>query len=68
MGSELNRGKGNVKEGLVVNSDEFLRRWARGASTLDLVVTEFWRGCRQMDLASAYVLCPLSRLVLDFVT
>ena len=40
---ELNsRGdRGYVKEGLVVNSDGFLRCWARGASTLDLVVVEF---------------------------
>ena len=35
--------KGYVKEGLVTNSDGFLRRWARGVPTLDLVVLEFWR-------------------------
>ena len=40
----------------------------KGASTLDLVVAEFWSWCRQMDLASAYVQHPLNRLVLDFVT
>ena len=40
-------------EGLVVNSDEFLQHWARGALTL--------------DLASAYVLCPLNHLVLGFM-
>ena len=34
--------------------------------TLDLVVTEFQRGCGQTDLASACVLCPLNRLVLYF--
>ena len=28
---------------------------------------EFRSWCRQMDLASAYVLCPLNHLVLDFV-
>ena len=28
---------------------------------------EFQSGCGQMDLASAYVLHPLSRLVLDFM-
>ena len=39
----------------------------RRVSTPDLVVTEFWRGCGRMDLASAYVLCPLNRLVLDFM-
>ena len=39
----------------------------RGASTPDLVVAEFWSRCGQMDLASACVLHPLSRLVLDFV-
>ena len=67
LGIKLNRGRGNAKEGLVVNFNEFLQRWARGASTLDLVVVEFQSGCGQMDLASAYVLCPLNRLVLDFV-
>ena len=35
-------------------------------STPDLIVTEFWMGCGQMDLASAYVLHPLNCLVLDF--
>ena len=37
-----------------------------GASTPDLIVVEFRKGCRQMDLASACVLCPLNRPVLDF--
>ena len=36
-------------------------------STPDLVVVEFQSWCGQMDLASAYVLHPLNRLVLDFV-
>ena len=36
-------------------------------STPDLMVVEFQSWCRQMDLASAYLLCPLNRLVLDFV-
>ena len=49
-----------------VNSDGFLRRWTRGASTPDLIVMEFWMGCGQTDLASACVLHPLNRLVLDF--
>ena len=39
-----------------------------GCGVLDLVVAEFWSGCGGMDLASAYVLRPLNRLVLDFVT
>ena len=34
---------------------------SKGMSTPDLIVTEF-----QMDLASACVLGPLNRLVLDF--
>ena len=37
-------------------------------STPDLIVTEFWMGCTQTDLASACVLCPLNRLVLDYKT
>ena len=37
-------------------------------STLDLIVTEFRMGYRQMDLASACVLHPLNRSVLDFKT
>ena len=49
-----------------VNSDGFLRRRAKGASTLDLMVTEFQMGCGQTDLASACVLRPLNRLVLYF--
>ena len=39
----------------------------RGTSTPDLVVAEFRSWCGQMDLASAYALRPLNRLVLDFV-
>ena len=49
-----------------INSDGFLRRRAEGSLTPDLVVTEFWRGYRQMDLASACVLRPLNHLVLYF--
>ena len=58
--------KGYVKEGLVTNSDGFLWRWAGNAPTPDLVVSEFWRWRGRTDLASAYVLRPLNRLVLDF--
>ena len=47
-----------------VNSDGFLQCRAEGSLTPDLVVTEFRRGCGQMDLASACVLHPLNRLVL----
>ena len=39
---------------------------SEGVSTPDLIVAEFWSGCGQMDLASACVLRPLNRLVLDF--
>ena len=49
-----------------VNSDGLLRHRAEGSLTLDLGVTEFQRGYRQMDLASACVLRPLNRLVLYF--
>ena len=49
-----------------VNSDGFLQRWTKGASTPDLMVTEFRMGCGQTDLASACVLCPLNCLVLYF--
>ena len=51
-----------------VNSDDFLRCWTKGASTPDLIVTEFWTVCGQTDLALACVLCPLNRLVLYFKT
>ena len=37
-------------------------------STPDLIVVGFQKGCGQMDLASACVLRPLNRLVLDFET
>ena len=37
-------------------------------STPDLAVMEFWSGCGQMDLASAFGLYPLDCLVLDSVT
>ena len=59
------RDEGGRQGRMGVNS-EFLRRQARGASTLDLVVTEFRMGCGQMDLASACVLHPLNHLVLYF--
>ena len=39
---------------------------SKGALTPDLVVMEFQRGCGQMNLASACVLCPLNHPVLDF--
>ena len=39
---------------------------SKGVSTPDLIVMEFWNGCRQMDLASACMLHPLNHLVLDF--
>ena len=58
--------EGGRQGGIGVNSDGFLRHWARGASTPDLIVTEFWMGCGQMDLASACVLRPLNHLVLYF--
>ena len=60
--------EGGHQGGIGVNSDGSLQRWARGASTLDLIVTEFRMGCGQTDLASACVLCPLNRLVLDLKT
>ena len=50
-----------------------LRTWwsqssgAGGCGVLELVVTEFWSWYRQKDLASAYMLCPLNHLVLDFM-
>ena len=60
--------EGGGQGGIGVNSNGFLWRRARGASTLDLIVTEFWMGCGQMDLASACVLRPLNCLVLYFKT
>ena len=39
---------------------------SKGESTLDLIVMEFWSEYEWMDLASACVLRPLNRLVLDF--
>ena len=60
--------KGGRQGRIGVNSDGFLRHWTRGASTPDLIVMEFWMVCGQMDLASACVLHPLNRLVLDFKT
>ena len=58
--------KGERQGRMGVNSDGFLRHWTKGASTLDLIVTEFRVGCGQTDQASACVLRPLNRLVLDF--
>ena len=58
--------EGGCQGRMGVNSDGFLRRWRRGASTPDLIVTEFPMGCGQIDLASACVLHPLNHLVLDF--
>ena len=56
LGIKLKGDRGDVKGGLVANSNEFLQCWARGALTPDLAVAEFWSWCRQMVLASAYVL------------
>ena len=66
--SNLIGDKGGRQGGIGVNSDGFLRCQARGASTLDLIVTEFRMGCGQTDLASACVLRPLNHLVLYFKT
>ena len=49
-----------------VNSDGFLRRRTKEASTPGLMVMEFRMVCRQTDLASACVLHPLNHLVLYF--
>ena len=51
-----------------VNSNGFLQHRTRGASTPDLIATEFQMGCGQTDLASACVLCSLNCLVLYFKT
>ena len=50
----------------MIGANGFLQRRAGGSLTLDLVVTEFQRGCGQTDLASACVLRPLNHLVLYF--
>ena len=63
---KLNGGEGVHQGRTGANSDEFLRRLSKGASTPDLIVMEFRNGCGQMDLASACVLRPLNHLVLDF--
>ena len=47
---KLNGDEGEHQGRIGVDSDGFLRRWARGESTPDLVVMEFWIGCRQTDL------------------
>ena len=60
--------KGYIKEGLELTPMGSFDVGQRGWSTLDLIVTEFWMGCGQTDLASACVLYPLNRLVLDFKT
>ena len=60
--------KGDVKEGLELTLMGSFDVRQGGGSTLDLIVTEFWMGCQQMDLASACVLHPLNRMVLDFKT
>ena len=57
--------RGDAKEGLELTLMSSFNV-SNGASTLDLIVVEFWNGCRQTDLASACVLCPLNHLVLDF--
>ena len=63
---KLNGDEGVCQGRIGVNSNGFLRHGTRGVSTPDLIVTEFRMGCRQTDLASACVLHPLNRLVLDF--
>ena len=55
--------RGYIKEGLELTPMSSLTL-SKGASTPDLIVAEFRNGCRQTDLASAYVLRPLNRLVL----
>ena len=60
--------KGYVKEGLELTPMGSFDVWTRGVSTPDLIVAEFWMGCGQTDLASACVLRPLNRSVLDFKT
>ena len=60
--------KGDVKEGLESTPMGSFDVGQKGASTPDLVVTEFQMGCGQTDLASACVLHPLNRLLLDFKT
>ena len=51
--------EGGCQGRIGVNSNGFLQRQARGASTPDLIVIEFQMGCGQTDLASACVLRPL---------
>ena len=68
LGFKLNGDKGVHQGRIGVNSDGFLQHWTKGVSTPDLIVMEFQMGCGQTDLASACVLCPLNRLVLDFKT
>ena len=60
------RMRGYVKEGLELVPMGSFDVEQGGVSTPDLIVTEFWKGCGQTDLASACVLHPLNRLVLDF--
>ena len=62
------RDEGGCQGRIGVNSNDFFRCRTMGASTLDLMVIEFQTGCGWTDLASACVLCPLNRLVLDFKT
>ena len=58
--------EGGCQGRIEVNSDGFLQHRARGVSTPDLIVMEFWAVCGQTDLASACVLHPLNCLVLYF--
>ena len=60
--------RGYVKEGLELAPMGSFNVEQGGVSTPDLIVLEFQKGCGQMDLASACVLCPLNHLVLDFKT
>ena len=69
LGFKLNRMRGgDIKEGWELTPMVSFDVKQGGASTPDLIVTEFWVECRQTDLASACVLRPLNRLVLDFKT
>ena len=63
MGFGLNRGlgRGGCQGRIGIHSDGFLRRRAEGSLTPNLVVTEFWRGYGQTDLASACA-APLESL------
>ena len=58
--------RGYVKEGLELAPMGSFDVEQGRCQLQTLIVTEFWKGCGQTDLASACVLRPLNRLVLDF--